>query len=416
MPSLPGVYIFENTNGKPLYIGKSISLKSRIKQHFEGFQTRSTKAANFIPQTKTIFYKRVQNDIEAIILEANLIKSYQPKYNAAVKDGKSNVYIVFTDTPDTKIKIIHSTDIREINLDNYRKQVFGPYTSVKTAEILLKICRSIFGFCTKPLNAHQSACFNYHLGMCPGVCVGKYSSSQYQVHLGKIKKFLTGKFKLLKKKLRTQVNSYSKKQLFEKAIILRNQLQSLDRVLSTQNSSLLLSLSDANDLLLPEIVVATGHPLLKVPPKRIECYDLAHHMGKQYVGSMVVFENGRANTAEYRHFNVDLPDQSDPHAMKQIISRRLNHGNWPKPDLIILDGGIPQLSIVSSVIPPEIPVIALAKKRETVYFFNADKKVVTVSLPLDNPVLNLFRSIRDEAHRFANSFHRRKKEKQLIYT
>ncbi len=416
LPSLPGIYIFEDAKGKPLYIGKSISLRSRIKQHYEGYLTNTTKAANFIPQTKSIFIERVQSDIEAVILEANLIKSFQPKYNSAVKDGKSNVYIVFTDSPDTKFKITHSTDIREINLDNYKKQVFGPYTSVKTAETLLKICRSIFGFCNRPLNPNQTACFNYHLGLCPGPCVGKISAASYRTHLGKIKKFLSGKFKFLEKRLGIQIRQAAQKQNFEKAIVLRGQLFSLSHVLTSQNSSLLLSLSDANDQLLPEIVRVVQHPLLKNPPRRIECYDLAHHMGKQYVGSMVVFENCRANTAEYRHFNVDLPDQSDPHAMKQIISRRFHHAEWGTPDLIILDGGVPQLSIASTVVPNNIPVIALAKKRETIYFYSQENKIVSLSLPLDNPVLNLFRSVRDEAHRFANSFHRRKKEKQLIYT
>ncbi|HAS68788.1 TPA: hypothetical protein DCS00_01285, partial [Candidatus Collierbacteria bacterium] len=123
LPSLPGVYIFEDANKKPLYIGKSISVKTRIKQHYEGFQSGTTSAANFIPKTHYLYFKVVNNDLEAVITEANFIKTYQPRYNAITKDGKSNIYIIFTNEPDTKIKIIHATDIQSLELDDYKKQV-----------------------------------------------------------------------------------------------------------------------------------------------------------------------------------------------------------------------------------------------------------------------------------------------------
>src|SRR5262245_38638092 len=105
-PSLPGIYIFEDANQKPLYIGKSLNLRSRLKQHYEGFVSGTTKASQFIPQTKTIYLKVVRNDIEAVIVEANFIKSYHPRYNAITKDDKSNTYIIFTNPPESKIRII----------------------------------------------------------------------------------------------------------------------------------------------------------------------------------------------------------------------------------------------------------------------------------------------------------------------
>jgi excinuclease ABC subunit C len=130
---------------------------------------------------------------------------------------------------------------------------------------------------------------------------------------------------------------------------------------------------------------------------------------------MVVFIAGHPEISAYRHFKVEgTEDRSDPHAMKQILSRRFRHPEWGRPDLIVLDGGIPQLSIVSPVIPEDIPVIALAKKRETLYFYNEDKKITELSLPLEDPVLNLFRSLRDEAHRFATTFHIQQREKSLL--
>ena len=126
---------------------------------------------------------------------------------------------------------------------------------------------------------------------------------------------------------------------------------------------------------------------------------------------MSVFLNGEKSPENYRHFIVNTPDFSDPHAMKQILIRRLGHPEWGTPDLIVLDGGLPQLSTVSPIIPEKIPVIALAKKLETIYFYDKNHKAVSLSLPLEDPVLNLFRSLRDEAHRLANSFHKKRRSK-----
>ncbi|TRZ53317.1 hypothetical protein D4S03_01955, partial [bacterium] len=289
MPSSPGVYIFEDKNKKPLYIGKSISLKTRIKQHFEGFSQGTTKAANFIPQTQYLYLKIVNNDLEAVIIEANYIKTYQPRYNSMTKDGKSNLYIIFTNPPDTKIKIIHATDIQTLELDNYKKQVFGPYTSGKTTEVLLKLIRRIFGYCNYPFNSRNRACFNYHLHQCPGACLFKISPQKYQRHLGQIKKFLSGHFTQLNKSLNRQIKVAIKKQDYERADMIKNIIISLNQTLNSQNSSLLLKLSDATDKLQHLIVSTLNHPLLTRTPIRIECYDLAHLQGENYVGSMSVF-------------------------------------------------------------------------------------------------------------------------------
>jgi len=188
---------------------------------------------------------------------------------------------------------------------------------------------------------------------------------------------------------------------------------SLDQALIKQNSSLLLKLSDATDQLQYIIVSTLKHPLLTKPPVRIECFDLAHLQGDNYVGSMSVFVNGTPEPSLYRHFNIKGNERSDPHAMKEIIKRRLNHPEWGIPDLVVLDGGVPQLSIVSSTIPQNIPVIALAKKRETIYFYD-QKRISILNLNLENPVLNLLRNIRDEAHRFATTFHVKKRRKSLL--
>jgi len=411
---LPGVYIFEDKNKKPLYIGKSINLKSRIKQHYEGYKEGTSKALQYFPKTKTLYLKPVKNDIEAVITEANLIKQYQPRYNSIIKDDRSNLYLIFTNAPNTKISIVHATDIQNLNLDNLQSQVFGPYASGAVAKTLYQQLRNIFGFCLAPYNSQNRMCFNYHLEHCPGACIEEISTAKYAAHLGRLKKFLSGKFILLDKSLDREIKTAIKKQAYEQANKIKAQINGLRYVLSTKDSSLLLKLSDATDALQYKIVQKLKHPLLKKPPVRIECYDLAHLQGENYVGSLAVFIKGTSSTRDYRHFNIHFPDRSDPSAMKQIIKRRFRHPEWSTPDLIVLDGGIPQLSIATPAIPPHIPVIALAKKKETIYFYNSEHKIVFLNLPIEDPVLNLFRNLRDEAHRFANSFYRKQHRKSLI--
>ncbi len=412
--SLPGVYIFEDANKKPLYIGKSINLKTRIHQHYEGYKEGTSKALQFFPKTKTLYLKPVKNDIEAVITEANLIKQYQPRYNAIVKDDRSNLYLIFTNTPASKIAIVRATDIQSLNLDSVKSQVFGPYTSSVVARTLHKQLRNIFGFCLAPFNSRNRACFNYHLGHCPGACVGEITEAKYATHLGRLKKFLAGQFLLVDRSLHQEIKKAIKKQAYEEANVIKGQINSLHYVLSTRDSSLLLKLSDATDALQYKIVNKLRHPLLKRPPVRIECYDLAHLQSESYVGSLAVFIKGAPSVQDYRHFNIQFPDRSDPYAMRQIVERRFNHPEWGMPDLIVLDGGVPQLSIVIPVIPPNIPVIALAKKKESILFYDENHKVVTLNLSLEDPVLNLFRSLRDEAHRFANSFYRKQSRKDLL--
>lgn len=411
---MPGVYIFEDKNKKPLYIGKSINLKSRLKQHYEGYREGTSKALQFFPQTKTLYLRPVKNDIEAVITEANFIKQYRPRYNSIVKDDRSNLYIIFTNSPDTKIAVVRATDISSLNLDSLKSQVFGPYSSSAIPRTLIKQLRNIFGFCLAPFNTQSRACFNFHLGRCPGACQGLISPTKYTLHLGRLKKFLSGQFVLLDKSLHHEIKVAIKKKEYERANQIKTQINGLHYILSTRDTTLLLKLSDATDALQYQIVKKLKHPKLKHPPVRIECYDLAHLQGENYVGSMSVFIKGSASVSDYRHFNIRLPDRSDPFAMRQILERRFNHPEWGRPDLIVLDGGIPQLSIVSPIIPANIPVVALAKKRETLHFYDLEHKIVTVNLPIEEPVLNLFRNIRDEAHRMANSFHLKQRRKTLL--
>ena len=411
---MPGVYFFEDKNKEPLYIGKSINLKSRLRQHYEGFVEKSTKALHFIPQTKTIYYKVLENDIQAIITEANYIKSFQPKYNSITKDDKSNLYIVFTNPPDTKVLIARATDLNAFNFDKYQDQVFGPYTSNSITKILLKHIRKTFGLCLAPFNAKGRSCFNFHLNQCPGACNGQVTVEQYRENINLIKKFLSGKFSILQKSIKSQIKKEIKLQNFELANKLKKQYESLEYILSAGNSSLLLQLSSSTPKAQQAIVATLNHPKLNSTPHRIECYDLAHLQGTNYVGAMTVMVDGNLSNIDYRHFLISSHSTSDPYGMREIIERRLNHTDWPFPDLIILDGGKPQLNIVLPVVPANIAVIALAKKKETLIYYDKNNKIINLNLNFEDPVLNQFIVLRDEAHRFGNTFHKKLRGKSML--
>ena len=307
-----------------------------------------------------------------------------------------------------------ATDIVSLNLDNFQKQVFGPYTSASIAKILLRHIRKTFGYCLHPFNSTQKACFNYHLGQCPGACTGDINTKEYQTKINIIKKFLSGKFTILQKDLKTQIKKESKKHNFEKAGFFKKQYESLQNILQAGKSSLLLKLSDSTVKAQSEIVKTLNHPALVNTPRRIECYDLAHLQGKDYVGAMSVMENGHLINTEYRKFHISSKSTSDPYAMKEIVERRFNHHEWSFPDLIILDGGKPQLSIVLPIVPKNIAVIALAKKKEIIMFYDKLGKLVEMNLGFEDPVLNQFITLRDEAHRFGNSFHKKQRGKSML--
>lgn len=366
-----------------------------------------------MPQTRYLYFKIFQNDIQAIIAESNFIKTHNPKYNSVQKDGKSNLYIVFTNPPQTKIVLARATDIPDLFLDSYRNQVYGPYTSGLIANVLIKQIKKTFGVCLQPFNSKGKACFNYHLKQCPGACCGQISQTVYQKRLGLAKKFLSGKFISLQKYYLKKIKLSVKEQNFENAQRLKNEYQKLQNILNSGNTNLLLKLSDATLSAQNKIVTTLNHPKLSNTPIRIECYDLAHTQGKNYVGAMSVSEYGQLKKSAYRRFHIK-ESTSDPHAMAEIVKRRLKHNEWPYPQLIILDGGKPQLNTVLPLIPEEIAVVALAKKRETLIYYNKENKLIELNLNPEDPVLNQFIILRNEVHRFGNKFHREQRIKSLL--
>jgi len=398
LPSSPGVYIFADGKKTPLYIGKSISIKSRIQQHLDNAKTNDTKTFHFVNEAVYLIIQGCDSDLTAIILESNLIKLYQPYYNSLSKDGKSSCYISISDFPQPQIKISRG------------EGEYGPFLNATSANQVIKSARHIFGYCQNPFNQSKRSCFYFHLHQCPGACNGQITISQYKKHLTRIKIFLSGRFKYLLDSLTKEVNLLAKGQKYEQAEILKKKLASLDNAIHSKQYKNLLTLPVSTNDILDTQIKALHHPLINTSPHRIECYDMATLNQENTVGVMVVFEDGMPKKSDYRRFIVDPKFLGDPNAMASVIQRRLNHPDWPRPDLIILDGGIPQLNMVKKVIKDEVPLIALSKKRETLHFYGFDGNIVNLNLPLHNPLLKIFQFARDEAHRFGTTFHKSRRK------
>lgn len=407
---MPGIYIFADENKSPLYIGKSINLKSRLKQHYELSEEISSKAVHYVRDAKHLILQPTDSDLSAIILESNLISLYKPLYNSLSKDDKSRCFIIISDHPDSKISILRQTDLDGAMFNS----AYGPYLNGSSAQEVLKKARQIFGYCSNPFNLHSRSCFYYHLGLCPGACNGQMTPIQYQKHLTKIRIFLGGRFNLLLKKLHKEISYLSKHQKYEIANVLKKQYEHLQSAIHSKRYKHLLTIPSPTLDILQIQLSKINHPLLKTSPKRIECFDMATLNQENTVGVMIVLSQGVPDKKEYRKFIVKHARPGDPAAMASILKRRFHHYEWHRPDLVILDGGIPQLNIAGKMVPDNIPVIALSKQRETLHFYDLNHQLVNINLPLHNPVLNIFRYARDEAHRYGTAFQKQRREKKAL--
>jgi len=372
VPSKSGVYIFKDKNKKPIYIGRAVNLKNRLKNYLKPNDPRikqMTEQAAFL-QTKT-----TKNLLEAIILEANLIKKYEPAYNIKEKDNRSFVYLVIPKIKWSWPKIVRAREVNKYLLGD--AFIFGPLQSYSLAKNFLFLLRKIFPYSTCKLN-QEKPCFHFQIGLCAGKCIGKISEKDYQLLIEALTDFLNNKTQKVKKFL---------KDYYPEKLPLLNQIE---------DSSLIVNESPISTF-----------------KQKIEAYDISHLAGKETVGSLVVFENGNFNPANYKRFKIkNATPADDLSALEEMLSRRFNHLEWGLPDLILIDGGKTQVQVAQKVLNKKkikIPVVGIAKFKNDKLVFGKDiKKSVKELLTISFDTL---RKIRDEAHRFANSY--RKKLMQI---
>lgn len=359
----------------------------------------------------------VASELESLLLEANLIKKFDPKYNARLTDGKSYIRIKIT-IKDTSPKVLLAR--RE---EDRRSIYFGPYPSSNDVKFVLKFIRKIFPY-QSVANHPKRYCLYYHLGLCPcpPMFKTKEENDQYRKNILHIVQFLKGENKKIIRDLEKERELASKSEKFEKAAVIQEKINSIEAITEKKtnpfdyetNPNLL---SDIRRKEINELTSALNENGVIVENlKRIECYDISNISGTNPVGSMVVFENGEKDGNSYRRFKIKNPPKVVPNdfaMMEEVVSRRLRHDEWQTPDLMIIDGGKGQVSSAIKALKKQnkvIPVVGLAKKEELL--ITPDFKIIR--LPRNSNALNLVKRIRDEAHRFAITYHKKLRAKKFL--
>lgn len=364
-PKTPGVYFWRDSQDEVIYVGRATSLRNRLLQYFQ--KDIPDKTREMVAQAVSLSYEESGTLLQAIILEAYYIKKYWPKYNIRDRDNRSFIYIVIPRTDWPKPIIIRGHELKRFPAKKNR--IFGPYQSLYLVRNALKLIRRVFPYSTcRPESG--KACFDYQIGLCPGACIGAIGKREYHNNIQKITLLLAGQRTRLMQKLKKenpdQAQAFS--HLQEVSLLVREDDLSQKRI------------------------------------NRIEGYDISHLHGKESYGSMVVFSDGEPDKDQYRLFKIRNGKPGDDEAaLEEVLLRRFGHPEWPEPDIIMIDGGTPQISFIARVFTKnniKTPIIGISK-------FGGDKLVFSrgasqVFRDMAESIKPTLLRVREEAHRFAN--------------
>ncbi|HEX5797988.1 MAG TPA: excinuclease ABC subunit UvrC [Candidatus Saccharimonadales bacterium] len=402
LPKNPGVYFYKNKSGEIIYIGKAAVLRNRVRQYFQKSRLRDTKTDALIADIADIDWTEVETELDAVFLEAEMIRRYMPKYNILLRDDKSFVYVRI----DVKSPYPSLTFTRR-PLDD-KAEYFGPYLSKFTISQALRHLRKIFPYSTHTAtNIPKRACLQAQIGLCPGLEANLTSLEEYRRNLRKLISYITGKRKKLIKEMEKEMKSYSKASEFEKAARLRDKISALKHL----DSKIIFGDRENLDISKDHGLVELADMLNIKPPRRVEGYDISHMSGQDTVASMVVFVGGVPDKSQYRKFKSRIGGNDDFAHMHEVITRRFSETNikkWGKPDLILIDGGKGQVSSALSALAAtghNIPLIGLAKRYEEVIIPVENSQYDIKVLSRSSDALKLLQRIRDESHRFAVGYH-----------
>ncbi|MBK5215726.1 MAG: GIY-YIG nuclease family protein [Candidatus Pacebacteria bacterium] len=442
LPKKPGVYFFYK--GKDiLYVGKATSLSDRVKSYFgkdpEGkstsygaglMATRGLLIVQMVNEADNIKWQQTDSVLEALILEANLIKKHQPKYNTKEKDNKSFNYVCITKEEIPKVIVIRG---RNLNISSKQEVVsskgsiqyqatYGPFPNGMQLRDAMKIIRRIFPFIDMQSSKKNNVEFYHQLGLIPDIGATTHDNTfqkvlgsphnyirpdhfekQYHASLLEYKKniknlnlFFQGKKKIIVSNFKKQMLSYAKKKEFEKAGEIKKRIFALEHI----NDVALIKSDISQEKHFPATLF------------RIEAYDIAHMAGSNMVGVMTVIENGELEKGEYKKFIIRTQSKSnDTGALEEVLSRRLRHTEWGLPSLIVMDGGTAQINVAKSVLNRyqfKIPVVSVVK----------DDKHKAKAIMGDEIIIKKYKKeillINTEAHRFAIAFHKLKRNKNFL--
>ncbi len=411
LPDTPGVYLFKDAAGAVLYVGKATSLRDRVRSYFSTdlIETRGQKLVDMVILATAIDHVPTDSVLEALILEANLIKYHQPKYNTDEKDNSSWNYVAITNEDFPKVLVMRGRTLMAEKQSDF-KYIFGPFPLGGQLKEAMKIIRRIFPYRdTKCVPAPEQIaagktprpCFNRQISLCPGVCSGEITQEEYADQIEHIRLFFEGKKKELVAGLEKEMRNYAATEEFEKADATKRLIFALTHI---QDIALLKRQDKLGDLPGGSFGESGGRVF------RIEAYDVAHSSGKQMVGVMVVLENGEPAKREYRKFRIRQPVGGDTAALSEILRRRFGHFEWPLPNLIVVDGGQAQLNSAQKIITDRgfaIQLVAVVKDEH-----HKPREILAEKAVMDQcgPAILLANA---EAHRFAITYHRRRRDKLI---
>ena len=409
LPETPGVYIMKDTAGRVLYVGKAANLRRRVSSYFE--RPHDVRIQTLVGKIASIDHEKTDTALEALILEAELIKKLSPPFNVREKDDKSFLYIEITREKFPRVLLVRGKGAE-------RGKRYGPFTSSSAVREALRILRRIFPWNTHPadvIGTFKRPCFDHQVGLCPGTCVGAVTRNEYAAIIDRLNLFFEGKKKKVLRSFEADMRTAAKKLEFEKAEELRRQIFALQHIQDTA------FISES------EVLVPTGDaPVVGDGIYRIEGYDISNISGTAAVGSMVVFENGAPNKDEYRKFKIkSVFEPNDVGMLTEMLERRfarhtdvarsgtsgaMIHASWRLPNLILIDGGLAQANAAKKVLLRaglRIPILGIAKGPER------KRNDIIGGIPKGVTKETLVR-VRDEAHRFAIGYHKSVRAREFI--
>lgn len=438
LPKNPGVYFFKDKSGEIIYIGKAAVLRSRVRQYFQKSRAFDPKTDALVAEIVDVDWTEVDTELDALFVEAEMVRRYMPRYNILLRDDKSFVYVRINSKSEHPVVTFTRRPMDD------GAGYYGPYQSKHVIASALKHLRRIFPYSTHaPTNIPKRACLQAQIGLCPGLEADMTSLKDYRKNLSQLALYITGKRKKLIKDIEAEMKRTSKKQHYEEAKLLRDRLFALKNL----DSKIIFGDHERLDISKDKGLAELAKILKIKPPKRIEGFDISHMHGSDTVASMVVFTSGVPDKSLYRKFKSRVPGNDDFAHMREVMLRRFGQRNieqWGKPDLILIDGGKGQVGAAQNALAEKnlnIPLIGLAKryeevivpspaspqiaktsqfvqgssgmgKKQGVKSAKSNKnKIATqpqfqiVRLEPSSDALKLLQRIRDESHRFAVSYH-----------
>jgi excinuclease ABC subunit C len=411
IPTTPGVYFFRDGRGRVLYVGKASVLRNRLASYFQPAADLGPAKRRLLEEATNITWEETGSEIEALLREAHEIKQRRPPYNVLLRDDKT-----FLSVKVTREQFPRVLTTRKIEADG--GTYFGPFADARAVHETLKVLRRAFPYRTTCRPNSGRLCLDAHLGLCPGVCAGRLTAAEYRRRLRYLKLFFAGKRRRLVAALRREAAQQRRRRddvAQQRAAALEQQVRFLEKVLAMAH---VLAFGEKATGDVADLARALG---LAHAPRRIEGYDVSHLQGSENVAAMAVFTDGQADKSSYRKFKIaGVVGSNDVASVAEVLRRRFtNHrpgsaDPWPTPDLVVVDGGRPQLSAALGVwreLGLRLPLVSLAKRYEEVFTPAAPHPLL---LARTSGALHLLQRVRDEAHRFAISYHKTLRRRRLV--